>query len=228
MSLDTRTVERLRGLLAPATTAVVTMELQRGVVGPEAMLPALVEQVATAGTADNAGRLCVAARHVGAQVVHCTAETRSDGAGAAQNCRLLAMAEKMRTQGLAPIEQGSLGARVVEQLGPEPGDIVVARIHGMTPFMSTSLDQILRNCGVTTIVVTGVSVNLGVLGLCLNAVDLGYQVVLASDAVTGVPADYAEAVIEHTLANIATVATTGQIESIWADDVTSRRTPVNG
>ncbi|WP_238314886.1 isochorismatase family protein, partial [Methylobacterium crusticola] len=72
--------------------------------------------------------------------------------------------------------------------------------HGLTPFTATSLDQILRNLGVTTVVATGVSVNVGIMGLCLSAVDLGYQVVLVRDAVAGVPAEYEEAVIEHSLA----------------------------
>ena len=40
--------------------------------------------------------------------------------------------------------------------------------------------------------VTGVSVNLGVLGLCVEAVNLGYQVVVATDTVVGVPIDYGE------------------------------------
>ena len=42
----------------------------------------------------------------------------------------------------------------------------------------------------TTVVATGVSVNVGIMGLCLSAVDLGYQVVLVRDAVAGVPAEY--------------------------------------
>ena len=40
-------------------------------------------------------------------------------------------------------------------------------------------------------VVTGVSVNLGVFGLCIEAVNLGYQAALVTDAVAGLPADYA-------------------------------------
>ena len=101
------------------------------------------------------------------------------------------------------------------ELGPEPEDIVMARMHGMTPFMSTSLDQMLRNLGITTVVVTGVSVNLGVLGLCINAVDLGYQVVLVRDAVAGVPADYAEAVIDHTLSLITTITNASELAQLW-------------
>ena len=41
--------------------------------------------------------------------------------------------------------------------------------------------------GVTTVIATGVSLNVGILGLCLSAADLGYRVVVPTDAVVGVP-----------------------------------------
>ena len=81
--------------------------------------------------------------------------------------------------------------------------------------MSTSLDQMLRNLGTKTVVATGVSVNIGILGLCLNALDLGYQVVLVRDAVAGVPAEYADAVIDNTLSLIATITTSTELCSLW-------------
>lgn len=209
--------DRLRALTDPANTAVLTMELQNGVVGEGALLPALVEQVAAAGTIAAAARVCRSAREVGARVVHCTAEHRADGAGATDNCKIFAMADKLRREeGVVPTEVGTPGAALVAELGPEPSDVIVARMHGMTPFMSTSLDQMLRNMGVTTIVATGVSVNVGILGLCINAVDLGYHVVLVRDAVTGLPVDYADAVIDHTLSMLATVTTADELCARWA------------
>jgi nicotinamidase-related amidase len=212
-----RNQERVAALIDPSHTAVVTMELQQGVVGEGALLPALVERVAEAGTIVRAAQVCTAARAAGARVVHCTAEHRADGAGATENCRIFAMGEKLRReQGVVPTEIGTPGAALVPELGPEPSDVVVARMHGMTPFMSTSLDQMLRNMGITTIVATGVSVNVGILGLCINAVDLGYQVVLVRDAVTGLPADYADAVIEHTLSMLTTVTTADELCALWA------------
>jgi nicotinamidase-related amidase len=86
----------------------------------------------------------------------------------------------------------------------------------MTPFMSTSLDQILRNLGTKTVVVTGVSVNLGVFGMALSALDLGYQVVIVRDAVAGVPVEYAEAVLQHSLSLIATIVTSDELLAAWS------------
>ena len=210
---------RLASLVAPDSTAVLTMELQRGVVGPGAMMGALVEQVAAAGTIRAAAAVCEAARAAGAPVVHCVVETRPGGAGGSVNCRILGLADKARRErGVAPTEVGSDGARLVPELGEDPRDLVVARWHGLTPFTSTSLDQTLRNLGVSTVVATGVSVNVGILGLCLSAVDLGYQVVVARDAVTGVPEHYSESVMEHSLSMIATIVTSADLARAWAGE----------
>jgi biuret amidohydrolase len=202
-------------LVEPSHTAVLTMELQRGVVGDMGLLPALRDEVSRSGMLSVVGGLCSAARAAGARVVHCTAESRPDGAGAAVNCKILSLADRHRRQGHATNLTGSPGAALVPELGEDPRDIVVSRIHGMTPFTSTALDQILRNLGVRTVVATGVSVNLGVIGMCLSALDLGYQVVLPRDAVVGVPTEYAQAVIDNSLAMIATVVTSGDLLAVW-------------
>ncbi|HYN35202.1 MAG TPA: cysteine hydrolase [Ilumatobacteraceae bacterium] len=209
--------ERLRGLVAPATTAVLTMELQAGIVGEGVLLPALRDECVAAGTIANAATVCAAARRVGARVVHCTIEQRGDDIGFVMNSKLSALAAKQRgSQGHWATEFGTPGAGLVPELDAQPGDLVMARLHGMSPFMSTSLDQVLRNLGVSTVVATGVSVNVGVFGLVLNAVDLGYQVVVVRDAVAGVPADYADAVIDNSLSMLATIVTTDELVDVWA------------
>jgi nicotinamidase-related amidase len=107
--------------------------------------------------------------------------------------------------------EGTEAVDLVPELGPEPGDLISARRHGVSPFTGTDLDATLRNLGVRTVVATGVSLNLGIVGLAIEAVNLGYQVVVATDAVAGIPADYADAVLRHTLGLVATLATTDEI-----------------
>ena len=199
-------------LLAPEHTAVLTMESQRGVVGDLAMMAVLRDQVEANGSLRVAGRICSRAREVGSRVVHCTVENRADRAGGATNCRMLAAA----ATGPVALEVGTPAAEVVPELGQDERDIVVPRSHGMTPFPGTSLDQILRNLGVTTVVVTGQSINIGVTGLVMGAVDRGYQVVVPSDAVAGIPADYAAAVMEHTLSYLATIVTSDELLASWS------------
>lgn len=207
--------ERLRAILEPTTTAVLTMELQNGVVGEGALMGALVEELKELGTLDAARRLCAGARDAGARVVHCTAVARPDGAGSTENCKIFALSARARRErGSTATDIGSPGAEVIDGL-QDPRDIVVPRLHGMTPFTSTALDQILRNLGIRTVIATGVSLNLGVFGMALSALDLGYQVVIPTDAVAGVPREYAEAVLEHSLSLIATLTTCDEVLALW-------------
>lgn len=203
----------LRSLLNPATTAVLTMELQRGITGDLAAMQALAAEVRAEGVVDNAARLCAAARTAGASVVHCTAAFRADEQGSAFKSRLSKASRKLN-QGRLNI--GTPGAEVMPELNPQPSDVEVQRIHGMGPFTSTSLDQILRNMGITTIVATGNSINVGVLALVLSAHDLGYDVVVPRDAVAGVPKAYADAVLENTIGLLSTVTTTDEVIAAWA------------
>jgi nicotinamidase-related amidase len=104
---------------------------------------------------------------------------------------------------------------VIEEFAQVDSDLVLSRIHGLSPMAGTDLDPVLRNLGVSTIVVIGVSVNVAVTNLVMDAVNNGYQVVLVRDAVTGVPASYAEQVIDNTIALLATVVTTDQLLGYW-------------
>jgi biuret amidohydrolase len=70
---------------------------------------------------------------------------------------------------------------------------------------------------VRTVVVAGVSVNIAITNLVMDAVNRGYQVVVPRDAVAGVPADYADAVIDNTLAMLATVTTTEAVIAAWKE-----------
>ena len=215
--MDEKQLVRLKTLLDPETTAVLTMELQNGVVGAGALMKALVDEVDRVGVRQTAGRLCDAARQRGIQVVHCVAENRADGLGAIDNCKVFAMNNRLRREtGSTPIDQGTEGAKLVSELGPDDRDIVIARIHGLTPFTQTSLDQILRNLAIRTLVVTGVSINMGIFGTVMSAVDLGYNVIIVRDGVCGVPREYADAVLENSLSLLATIVTADEVIAAWS------------
>lgn len=203
----------LGSLLDPTSTAVLTMELQRGVVGDLAALPNLRDAAALVSMPANAGRICDSARAAGAAVVHCTAEFRPDRKGSATNARILGASQKLNGDRL---DSGQPGTGLIPELGADAGDLVVARTHGLTPFVATELDQLLRNCGIQTVVAVGNSINIGILGLVLAAVDLGYQVVVPSDAVVGVPVEYGESVMENTISLLATVVPTNDVVDAWS------------
>jgi nicotinamidase-related amidase len=201
----------LAELVAPTHTAVLTMEMQRGIVGDLATLPDLAAEVADLDVIGHLARLVHGGRAAGVRIVHCTAEFRADRAGSAVNSPMLATMAKHPSHILV----GSAAAELVPELGPEESDVVSARRHGLSPFGGTSLDVTLRNLAVSTVVATGVSVNLGVLGLALEAVNLGYRVVVATDAVCGFPREYAAAVMRHSMALVATRATVDDLLAAW-------------
>jgi nicotinamidase-related amidase len=201
----------LAALLEPAHTAIITSEVQNGVVGTPSALPALADAAARE-MLPNLRELLPVARSAGVQVVHCTAYRRSDAKGANHNARLFAGVRKSGV-GLLP---GTTAVELVADLGPEPEDVVLTRTHGLNPMGGTDLDPVLRNLGIRTIVPTGVSVNVAITNLVMDAVNLGYDVVLPRDAVAGLPQEYADAVIDNTLALLATVVTTADLLAAWS------------
>ena len=194
-----------------STAAVVTSECQNGVIGESSVLPELAA-AAAATVIPNGARLCAAARAAGAPVIHCVAGRRPDDRGSNRNARLFGAMLKSPVR----LDLGTPAADVVADFAVAPSDLVLSRIHGLNPMSGTDLDPILRNLGVSTIVVVGVSVNIAVTNLVMDAVNRGYQVVLPRDAVCGVPASYADAVIDNTLALLATVTTTSEAEAAFA------------
>jgi biuret amidohydrolase len=201
----------LAPLVAPGHAALVTVEVQRMVVGEGSVLPALAAAVAASGMIDKIGALARAARAAGVPVLHCTAERRSDGLGSNRNARLFGATRKA-SRGQSP-PPGAFD--VVDGVDVDPGDVVLPRLHGVSPMTGTSLDPILRNLGVATIVATGVSVNIALMGLAFEAVNHGYQLVLPRDATSGVDDAYVDAVYEHTLSLVATVTTTAAVVDAW-------------
>lgn len=196
-------------LVHPAHTVVVTQELQGAVVGPNAGLAALARE-AEREALPNIERLLPAARAAGVTVVHALVQRRPDGLGSNHNAKLFAIGASG-----VDIAPGSPGATLLPQFGPEPDDLVLSRWHGLGPMGGTDLDAILRNLGATTIVAVGVSLNVAIPNLVMDAVNAGYRVVLPRDAVAGVPAEYGTAVIENTLALLATITTTDELISTW-------------
>lgn len=175
------------------------------------MVPPLAAAVASGGVLERIAGMCRSARAVGIPVLHCTAESRADGLGGNRNARLFALARR----GGSPVPASDI-FDVHPAVGVEPTDFVLTRLHGLSPMAGTSLDAILRNLGVTTIVATGVSVNVALLGLTFDAVNMGYQLVLARDATAGIGDEYVDAVYANTLSLLATVTTAGAVVDAWA------------
>ena len=198
----------LAELAAPEHTAIVTQECQGAVVGPNAGLAVLAEE-ARREALPNIERLLPAARGAGVKVVHCLVQGRADGLGGNHNAKIFAIG------GGVDITPGTPGAELLPEFGPAPSDLVLRRWHGIGPMGGTDLDAVLRNLGVTTIVAVGVSVNIAITNLVMDAVNAAYRVVVPRDAVAGIPTDYADAIVDNTISLLATVTTTADLLAAW-------------
>jgi nicotinamidase-related amidase len=201
----------LNDLVDPSHTVLVTQECQGGVIGAEPALPVLAE-AARKEMIPNAARLVTAARAAGVPVVHCTAARRADGRGSNSNARLFMGILKTPV----PLLPFTAASQVIPELGPDPSDVVLTRLHGVGPMGNTDLDAVCRNLGATTIVGIGVSLNVGMLDFTMDAVNAGYQMVMPRDAVAGVPEEYAQAVLDNTVALLATLTTTDDLIAAWS------------
>lgn len=199
--------EELSELLDPRTTVLLTVECQEGVVGTDSALPELAAEARSGGVLANVARLVAAAHEGGVQVVHAVAERRPDGRGANRNARLFRAAARLPVQQLS----GTTAVRVAAPIEVAGEDLVVRRLHGLSPLQGTDVDPLLRNLGCRTLIVTGVSANVAVPNAVFDAVNRGYTAVVPTDAIAGVPSDYTPAMIRHTLALVATVATTDEV-----------------
>jgi nicotinamidase-related amidase len=198
-------------LAAPAHTAVITQECQGAVIGPNAGL-AMLAQEAHRVALPNITRLLPAARAAGVRVVHCLVQRRPDGLGSNHNAKIFAIG-----RGDVDITPGTPGASVLPELGPEPTDLVLSRWHGVGPMGGTDLDAVLRNLGVSTIVVVGVSLNIAIPNVVMDAVNAAYRVIVPRDAVAGIPTEYGNAVIDNMLSLLATITTTDELLGVWTN-----------
>jgi nicotinamidase-related amidase len=202
---------RLEALVQPDRAALLTMEMQRGVVGDLSALRALADVISEQGVPARLGGLLEAARRVAVPVIHCKAAFRADRRGSYTNVPMVNALLKNPEHMLL----GAPSTDVIAELGPAPTDLETTRLHGMSPFAGTDLDPKLRSLGVGTIIATGVSLNVGILGLVIEALNYGYHVVLVTDCVGGYPVEYGQQVLEHSLARITHQTTAEALQAIW-------------
>lgn len=201
----------LRELVRPATTVLLTQECQRGVVGPDSMIPALADAARTSGALANVTRLVHAARAANVGVLHALAARRRDGRGANTNARLfVSVAREPNQQWL-----DSDAALPLEEFGPDDSDLTSTRLHGLSPIFGQDVDGLLRNLGCRTLIIVGVSTNVAIPNAVFDAVNLGYQVVLPVDAVAGVPMAYSDTIIRNSLSLVATTTSTDEVLACW-------------
>jgi len=208
----------LSAQLDPARCALLVFECQQGVIGADGFLPGLSRAVAEGHVVEHIATLIASGREAGVPVVHCSVRKRADGLGNPFNTPL-----EMRMRAAQPGAGVPQPGPIVPELAPAAQDIVVERAHGLTGFYESGLDPYLRNMGVRSVVLTGVSVNIGILATAIEAVNRGYSVVVPTDCVAGDPPAYAEQALRYAVRNVALLSTLDEIRRVWNDLATTAR-----
>jgi len=164
----------------PSTTAVVLIEYQNDFTSEGGALhPAVQEVMDKTDMLSNTKRVVEKARASGATVMYAPI-TFAEGYHELSTHPYGIL--KGVVDGNAFVK-GSWGAAIVDELTPEPGDIVIEGKRGLDTFASTNLDFILRSKGISTLVLGGFLTNCCVESTMRSGYENGYQVITLSDCV---------------------------------------------
>jgi nicotinamidase-related amidase len=171
-------------------TALIVVDLQKGVVG----LPAAAHPMET--VIANSAALADAFRSHGLPVVL----VNVNGAPAGRT-------ERSAAAGAARPDGWDI---LIPELKQQPSDhLVTKRTRGA--FTGTDLEQYLRDNGVTQLVIAGVATGSGVESTARHAHELGFNVTLATDAMTDMSAEIHENSVTRIFPGIGETGTTAEI-----------------
>lgn len=85
--------------------------------------------------------------------------------------------------------KGTWAAEIIEELTPQPGDIVIEGKRSVDAFTSTNLDFILRQRGVRNFAIGGFLTNVCVESTARTAYDRGYNVITLIDCTAAASSD---------------------------------------
>lgn len=168
------------------STALIVIDMQRDFCAP-------------GGYADQAGldigllrapipaiqALLAAARASGMFVVHTREGHRPDLSDLPEPKRLRALNAGAAIGSQGPLGKllvrGEYGHDLIDELQPLPGEPVIDK-PGYSAFAATDLELLLRNRGITELIICGVTTEVCVHSTLRSAVDRGYACTLVSDA----------------------------------------------
>jgi biuret amidohydrolase len=155
-------------------SALIVYDMQAGVVGQLSDGAAIVERVSA---------LLDAARSAGLPIFH----TRHGWvpnryAGLGQQRRAMVWQNKDDfTQTQPPFAIGSAQWHIVPQLAPRDDEVVIDKIT-MSCFEGTYLDIVMRDAGITSFIIAGIALEIGIEPSVRQALDLNYIPLVVPDA----------------------------------------------
>ena len=182
-------------LIDRSRTALVVIDLQKGIVGrPTA-------PYSTDIVVKNAASMAVAFRKNGMPVFLVRVSPSPDGKDSLRPITDAAMPAPTLSPGWADI---------VPEMGPKQGDFIVTK-HQWGAFYGTELDLEFRRRAITTIVLCGISTNIGVESTARFAYEYGYNQIFAEDAMSALSAEEHTATVTKIFPRIGLVRKTEEI-----------------
>jgi nicotinamidase-related amidase len=164
----------------PRTTAVVLIEFQNDFTSEGGALHgAVAGSMSATNMLENAKEVAAAAREAGATIIHAPISF-------VNGYKEITGSPYGILKGVVDSNafvKGEWGSEIVDDLKPEPQDIVVEGKRGLDTFASTNLDFILRSKGIQTVALGGFLTNCCVESTMRSAYERGYEVVTLSDCV---------------------------------------------
>ena len=181
--------------LDPKSTALVLIDLQKGITGYSTAPHSGPDVIA------NAVRIADRCRAVGATVVLVRVAFAADGSDRLQT----------PTDAEVPSAPPAPGwSEIVPELGPKPGDIVVTK-RQWGAFYGTDLELHLRRRGIKTIVIGGISTNFGVESTARDAWERAFAMVFAEDAMAARSGEEHTFAITKIFPRLGLVRSTGDV-----------------
>lgn len=197
----------LAEFVAPGTTALIVWDMQKGLGGKATNIAAITPEIRRLiRAADEAGVLVVWSRHVLPPL------------DLTSGPFLLFLMKKQGVDDpnklVAQMQEGMEETEFVDDLRPAPHHLVLEKSQPSL-FVDTPLDLRLKTRGIKTVVLTGVTTDIGVEFTARHASASGYYAVIAEDAV-GAYAAEAHARSMIFLKRWMTVASAAEIAAYWA------------
>jgi nicotinamidase-related amidase len=181
--------------LDPSTTALVVIDLQRGIVGTPTVPHTAADVVM------HAARLVARFRERKGLVVLVHVDTGPNGE---LFPRPITDIERPR------VPQAPGWSEFVPEMTPQSGDVVVTK-HQPCAFYGTDLEVHLRRRGIQTIVLCGIATNVGVEATARVGFEHGYNLVFAADATTARDGELHACSVSKFFPTIGRVRTTEEI-----------------
>jgi nicotinamidase-related amidase len=163
--------------IEPGRTAIIAVDFQNDIVGADgAFAPMFRAEVERTNVIPVAAGLLDGARAAGLKLVYSRASFQPGYPELVPNIPLLRNVARYGC-----LVDGTAGAAIIDELAPHNGDVVLTH-HRVSGFHGTELDIVLRGAGINTVVLTGVATNLAVESTARAGADLGYRILVVSDA----------------------------------------------